>query len=238
MMSTAAPTRRPQFTDPRPTRRRRQRWAIALGIVVIAATTVWIVWFSSLLEVRDVRVLGAEGARADEVSTVASIPLGVPLARLDTAEAERALRQLPWVAAAEVRRGWPSEVVIAVETREPVAALASDPQRTAIDKDGVVFEAAEVLPKKLPKVTAEGAALPAAMQVLVTLPEDLSKRVVAVTATTLDDIDLSLRSGDTVRWGSADRGDVKAEVLRALLKRKADLYDVSAPELPTTFRLS
>jgi len=130
------------------------------------------------------------------------------------------------------------EVVIAVETREPVAALASDPQRTAIDKDGVVFEAAEVLPKKLPKVTAEGAALPAAMQVLVTLPEDLSKRVVAVTATTLDDIDLSLRSGDTVRWGSADRGDVKAEVLRALLKRKADLYDVSAPELPTTFRLS
>ncbi|MDA2987053.1 MAG: FtsQ-type POTRA domain-containing protein [Actinomycetota bacterium] len=105
MMSTAAPTRRPQFTDPRPTRRRRQRWAIALGIVVIVATTVWIVWFSSLLDVRDVRVLGAEGARADEVSTVASIPLGVPLARLDTAEAERALRQLPWVAAAEVRRG-------------------------------------------------------------------------------------------------------------------------------------
>ena len=28
----------------------------------------------------------------------------------------------------------------------------------------------------------------------------------------------------------------KAEVLRALLDRRADVYDVSAPELPTTFR--
>jgi hypothetical protein len=29
---------------------------------------------------------------------------------------------------------------------------------------------------------------------------------------------------------------MKAQVLRALLRRKADIYDVTAPELPTTFK--
>ena len=55
-------------------------------------------------------------------------------------------------------------------------------------------------------------------------------------ATGHDDIELTLRSGDRVRWGSADQPEVKAQVLRALMNRKADVYDVAAPELPTTFR--
>jgi cell division protein FtsQ len=73
--------------------------------------------------------------------------------------------------------------------------------------------------------------------VLQSLPPDLRDRVVSLSATTRDDVDLILRSGDEVRWGSADQAEMKAEVLRVLLKRKADMYDVSAPELPTTFRL-
>jgi len=60
--------------------------------------------------------------------------------------------------------------------------------------------------------------------------------LVSLTATTLDDVTLTLRSGDTVRWGSAEQPEFKAEVLHALMKRKADVYDVAAPELPTTFR--
>ena len=93
------------------------------------------------------------------------------------------------------------------------------------------------VPRRLPKVRAEGGALAAATSVVNGLPADLLKRVVSVSATTLDDIDLHLRSGDVVRWGSALDSETKAEVLQALLRRKADLYDVSAPELPTTFKL-
>jgi cell division protein FtsQ len=74
------------------------------------------------------------------------------------------------------------------------------------------------------------------MAVLASLPRNLSRRVVAASATSRDDVDLTFRSGDVVRWGSAERSEFKSEVLRALLRRKADLYDVSAPELPTTFR--
>lgn len=238
-MSATTPTRptRVDFSDPGPRRRRRVRVAVIAGLALLAVGVVWLVWFSSVLQVREVRVVGVEGMRAEEARTIAAVPLGIPLARLDTAASEERLRAVPWVASAEVRRGWPSEVVIAVTGREAVAALADDPGQQAIDGEGVVFTSTEPLPKKLPRIRAEGAALVAAVEVLQTLPPDLRDRVVTLTATTRDDVDLILRSGDEVRWGSADQPEMKAEVLRVLLKRKADMYDVSAPELPTTFRL-
>ncbi len=208
-----------------------------IGLCALAAVVVWLVWFSSVLSVRDVRVVGVTDERAAEVLSAAAVPTGVPLARLDAGAAEQRVRALPWVASAEVRRGWPTEAVIAVTLREPVAVLESDPRRQAVDADAVVFELDQVLPRKLPKIRAEGAALEAAVAVLQSLPDDIRDRVVTVVATTRDDVDLLLRSGDEVRWGNASQPEMKAEVLRVLLKRKADMYDVSAPELPTTFRL-
>jgi len=242
--------RRVDAVDPGPRRRRRIRLAIFAGVALIVIAAVWLVWFSPVLEVREVRVVGMEGARAQEVLAAAAVPTGVPLARIDTAAAERAVRELPWVAAAEVRRGWPSEVVLAVQTRVAMAVLAEGAaapgQATgpaagatlAIDGSGAVFESSDPLPRKLPRVRAQGPALAAAMEVVTGLPDDLLNRVVIVAATTRDDIDLTLRSGDVVRWGSAQDGEAKAEVLRVLLRRKADMYDVSAPELPTTFKFS
>ncbi len=232
------PSRRaPVQRRPRLSRRQR-RVLLVVGAAVIGVGVVWLVWFSSLLSVRDVRVAGVEGARAGEVLAVAGVPVGVPLARLDVTTAEQRVRDLPWVASVEIRRGWPSEAVVAVEPRTPVAALESDPRRSAVDASGVVFTVAEPLPRRFPRLRAEGPALEAAVAVLQSLPPDLRDRVVTVAATTRDDVDLFLRSGDEVRWGSVDQAEMKAEVLRALLTRKADMYDVSAPELPTTFRLN
>jgi cell division protein FtsQ len=37
-----------------------------------------------------------------------------------------------------------------------------------------------------------------------------------------------------VVWGSADDSGRKAEVLSVLMHRKAQVYDVSAPDLPVT----
>jgi cell division protein FtsQ len=227
-------TVRVDFGDRGHRRARRLRILGGVLLVVLAGVCVWLVWFSSVLSVKDVRVLGVEGGAAKSVLDAASVPVGVQLARVDTGQAQADVLRLPWVGSVEVRRGWPSEVVIAVVPRTPIAVVSTGQARRVVDAAGVVFEAAP-LPKGLPSVAAEGVGLAAAMGVLASLPVDISGRVVSLSATTRDDVDLRFRSGVTVHWGSVEQPELKAEVLRALLRRKADVYDVTAPELPTTF---
>ena len=215
--------------------RRRRRWRMALGVVavVLAVVAVWLVWFSSVLAVKVVRVVGADGPQGNAVLSAARVPLGIPIARVDADGAQASVLTLPWVSSAEIRRGWPNEIVIAVTSRTPIAVDAKS--NRAVDTEGVVFDAAGPLPKQLPKVDATGVGLTSAMGVLASLPPDLGVKVAALSATTRDDVDLVLRSGVKVHWGSADQGEFKVRVLRALLRQKKDVYDVTAPELPTTF---
>ena len=231
----AAPTPAPVLDSRRP-RRRWLRVALVVLTALVIAAAIWVVWFSSLLAAAQVRVIGVEGARVDAVLAAAAVPVGMPLARIDTVPAERAVLALPWVLDAEVRRGWPGEIVVAVTPRVPIAVMVDGAGRSGVDAEGAVFPAAGALPKGLPTVTADGVGLTASMAVLATLPPYLARKVVSVAATTRDDVELTLRSGDVVRWGSADQPELKAEVLRALMERKADVYDVAAPEVPTTFR--
>lgn len=220
--------------------RRRSRLRIVLAIVGLAVigAAVWAVWFSSLLAVQTVRVVGAQGAQADAVIAAASVPLGVPLARVDAAAANVRVLALPWVASVEVRRGWPHDVVIAVAPRVPLAMVVTPNGRRAVDAEGVPFTPVGVPVGNLPTVKGEGVGLETAMAVLSALPPDLAGRVATVSATTRDDADLVFKSGTTVHWGSAEQAEFKAEVLRALMRHKRDVYDVSAPELPTTFTAS
>jgi cell division protein FtsQ len=88
----------------------------------------------------------------------------------------------------------------------------------------------------LPTVTANGDALIAAMGAYSSLPTDLAGRVKAITATTRDNVDLALRGGALVHWGSAEKATEKAQVLRSLLRHRADIYDVTSPELPTMWK--
>jgi cell division protein FtsQ len=233
---TAPTVDRPRAASVLPPRRRRGRIVRVLLLVLAAAAVaviVWAVWFSRLFAVDQVRVIGVDGARADAVLAAAAIPTGVPLARLDTAPAERALAAVPWIASAEVRRGWPHEVVLAIVPRVPIAITT---QGRGVDAAGVAFDVDGAAPAGLPQVDASGASLPEAMAVIAELPADLARRVASVSATTIDDVTLHLRSGVLVRWGSSDQGPFKAQVLAALMRRPAQMYDVSAPEVPTTYR--
>ncbi len=233
--STSSPPYRHPVLAPR--RRRRRRIALGVVAVIAAAVTVWLVWFSPVFSVRSVRVVFVGGpaptGAAAAVVRHAGVPIGVPLVRVDAEAASAAVTALPWVRSVEIRRGWPAEVVLAVVPRVPVARFG---EARAVDADGVVFDPLDGLDRTLITITAEGEGVRAAVGALSSLPTDLSRRVVSVRASTRDDVEFVLRSGDIVRWGSAEDGERKASVLRALLTRKAQLYDVSAPGLPTTFR--
>jgi cell division protein FtsQ len=87
----------------------------------------------------------------------------------------------------------------------------------------------------MPLVTAPaGPAVESAMAVVAALPASLRATVASVTASTRDDVVLTLSDGVTVRWGSADRSDRKVAVLAGMLPVRAATYDVSAPDLPTS----
>jgi cell division protein FtsQ len=45
-------------------------------------------------------------------------------------------------------------------------------------------------------------------------------------------VQLALKGGKTVKWGSADESERKAAVLAALLTRPGKVYDVAAPDAP------
>lgn len=222
--------------DRRARRRRRVRIALVALAVVALAASVWAVGFSSLLAVKAVRVVGVDGDRAAQVLSAARVPVGVPLARVDTSAAQAKVASLPWIASVDVRRGWPNEIVLAVEPRTPIAVLVNADGRTALDAGGTAFDAAGASMDGLPVVRASGTGIEAATAVLASLPAQLATATVSVSATSRDDVDLHLKSGVLVHWGSAEQAAAKSEVLLALMRHKADVYDVSAPELPTTFR--
>jgi len=231
-------------------RRRLLVGGIAIGVSGGVALVVWLFWFSSLLAVSSVRAVGVEGAAANAVLSAADVPIGVPLARLDAAAASLAVRQLPWVASVEVRRGWPHDVVVAAVPKVAIATLSSG---ESVSADGSVYTlppgampvtttlvsgdaTASEVGATLPTVTAKDDALVAAMGAYSSLPADLAGRVKAITATTRDNVDLALRGGAVVHWGSAEQAIEKAQVLRSLLRHRADIYDVTSPELPTMWK--
>lgn len=223
------------LVDRRALRRRRLRRTGAIAVLLVLAATVWLVWFSPVLAVQRVQVVGVEGSAVDEIRALADIPLGVPIARVDTAAPLERVLTVPWLASAEVRRGWPAEVVVAVVPRVPVARTKVGDQWQGVDAQGVAFAPPAPLGKDLIELSGTGVALRAAVDVLESLPPELRSKVASVAATTRDDVEITLNSGSLVRWGSADEAEFKSQVLTALLGRRAEVYDVSAPELPTTF---
>lgn len=223
------------LVDRRARRRKRLRRTVAVIVLVALAATAWLVWFSPVLAVQRVEVVGVEGPAVDEIRALADIPLGMPIARVDTSAPLERVLTVPWLASAEVRRGWPAEVVIAVEPRVPVARTRAGETWQGVDAQGVAFVPPAPLGKELIELTGMGVALRAAVDVLESLPPEIRSKVASVEATTRDDVEITLKSGALVRWGSSDEAEFKSQVLTALLGRRAQVYDVSAPELPTTF---
>ncbi len=212
-----------------------RRWLLAGGAVVVLALAVYVVWFSPLLVVREVRVVGAVTVSADSVRQAAAVPDRVPLARADVAGIAARVGALPRVASVEVRRGWPDVLVLVVTERTPMAVVPLGGAFTYVDSTGARFGQVSVPPPGMVVVRPrDDDALSSALGVVQALPTDLRATVVSVAARTRDDVLLTLTSGAVVQWGSADRSDRKVVVLRSLLALHARRYDVSAPDLPTT----
>lgn len=221
--------------------RRRSRLVVVLTVLLLVGLGVgtgWLVLGSGALGVETVRVTGVSRLLPEQVVARAAIEPGTPLARLDTEAVVRRLSGLAPVRNVEVVRDWPRTVRIEVSERVPAAVQARGSSWVLVDRSGVAFDTVHRRPAGLPRVSApvhEGApALRATLDVLDALPAEVRRQVREVRAAGLESVTLRLSRGRSVMWGSTERGDRKAAVLAVLLSRKASVYDVSAPDTPTT----
>ncbi|ALG12851.1 cell division protein FtsQ/DivIB [Kibdelosporangium phytohabitans] len=235
----AARERRAKRELLRPTRRRAlvRRWMVLLIFVGVLAV-LYVVFFTPVLGARSVDVRGTQGLTPDEVRNVAAVEMGKPLVRLDTDEIAQRVATLPRVANVNVERSWPGTVEITVSEREPVAFAKLADGAHMIDPSGVVYAIVPQAPPGLPSVDVPtlgtgDAATRAVVDVLGKIPPQLKQQVVALSAKSAGNVQLTLTTGQVVKWGNANDSERKAMVLAALLTRPGKVYDVAAPELPT-----
>lgn len=239
------------MSDPRFDARRRggllDRWRRTLIIVfcvVLVGGIVWLGWFSALFAVRTVVIDGETTLTASQIRTEAEVPVGRPLARVDTVGIESRVASMERVQEVKVSRSWPSTIRIEVVERIPIAYAVLGDEIRALDRYGIAFRTFEKKPKDLLEVrvtigdprgrqqTLESAA--SVVEVIERKDPSLRKLVQFVSATSKDSIVLDLTEGRTVTWGSAGNVTRKLAVLKSLLTIKAKAYDVSAPDQPTT----
>ena len=224
-------------------RRRRSRarrvlavLAVVTGVAAVAGA-VWLVGWSDVTALEEVRVDGADGELASRVAQVAEAPVGEPLIRVDTDAMAARVRDLPELASVSVARSWPRTIVVSVTPRVAAAAIPDGDTWWLVDVTGLLFGETSEQPANLPvldaPVDADAEATRAAgAAVLDGLPSTVRDLVGAVGAESEADVRLELVDGATVRWGGPELADRKAEVLLTLLDQEGSTYDVSAPERP------
>ena len=221
--------------------RRWLTWRPVLSVLLVLALlagAVWLVFFSAVLAVKVVEVDGARSLGDAEVRAVAAVPKGEPLARVDLDAIRARVQALAVVRSAEVTRQWPDSIRITLEERVAIAVVELGGRLRGMDEEGVVFRDYTQAPGDLPRVRTSSEtgtdALREAAQVVSALPGDLAARIDFVSVATIDQIELTLRDGRTVMWGSAEDSEQKAAVLVRLLEQPAKHYDVSVPGNATT----
>ena len=207
-----------------------------LGVAILAGMA-WALLGPRLLVVRSVKVIGAGRAvSAAQVLAAAHVPDGLPLIRVDTGAIARQVEQIRQVQDAEVSKDWPSTVVITVQPRTPVFAVAAPGGYALVDRFGVsVSDVAgqpglPLLSVGFGVVTLRGnPAVQAAATVLTELPPRVARKVRGVTAISASDVSVKLANGAVVVWGNTANASMKAKELTLLMRRNARTYDVSSP---------
>lgn len=235
-----------RFVDRRRTERwhRLRRWLIAILLVVVVGGFVWVLWFSTVLGVKHVKVEGLETLKAAAITNKAAVEKGKPLVRLDAPSIEARVASLERVERVEVKRSWPNTVTIEVTERHAVAWIQVSGTIRGLDRFGVDFRDFSKAPKGLIEVRVstfdaskrQDALVEAAKVIGIIRADDpaLDKIIKHVNVASKDSVELVLSKNRIVRWGSAARSTEKLAVLKPLLDIKARTYDVTAPEQPTT----
>lgn len=234
----AGPRRAARARADRAVRRSRRLVRLGQGLLLLVplAALAWVLLGSSWLAVDRVVVTGLGRLSEAQVQAAVDVEPGTPLARVDTGDVAEAVRALPPVAAVEVERSWPGTLRVVVSERVVVAGVQRDGEVVLVDAEGVGFASERALPPGVVRLEVEDArpgdaTTRAALAVTGALPQDLRRRVLAVSAETPDTVELRLEGDQRVVWGAPGEDDAKAAAALALLETPGGVVDVSTPGL-------
>jgi cell division protein FtsQ len=208
---------------------------VALALV---AAGVWLVEFSPVLVTRSVRVEGVPKAQVAKVLERAAVPMGRPLAKVDTDVIARRVIATAVLAKVTVSRSYPSTIVISASLRVPVLAVKNPQgQVQVVDAQGIAYATVSKEPKGVPLVnTLESPSSAESMRAALTVLKALSpaQRTHVSKVSVLGPNMVTFRlSGVSIVWGDGSEPQLKVKVVTALLRQKdVETIDVSAPRSP------
>lgn len=234
------------FPEPKGKRKRRLLlWTLSIVTAFVAVLIAGAI-YSPVLAVRTITVDGTKLLTPEAVQKALLGVEGKPLPQVSEQEVNELLKPLIQVRSATVEARPPSELLVHVNERVPVALLKQGDSFVMVDVDGVQLGATQDQSAvALPLIDAGAGAtntglFKAIAAVLNTLPADVLARMSTASAASADAVELKLVDGKTVVWGNAEDKELKAKALEALLKMPSDpkvpvnVYDVSVPRHPFT----
>ena len=219
-------------------RRRRMLWIGAAASVLIVVLTTLAAAYSPLFGVERVTVVGTSLLDAATVEAALADQVGAPLPLVDESAVKAALVAFPLVQSYSLEARPPHELVVRIVERLPIGLVESRAGYTLVDAAGVALSTTETPEPGRPVLTVRGGtdsrAFRAVGQVMRTLPAGIRDQVTAISASTADDVTLTLGGAECdVVWGSAEDSAMKALVLEKVMQQRppdtVQAYDVSSP---------
>lgn len=137
----------------------RRRWLAAIVLAAVTGSIAAVLLAAGTFEVDRIDFSGLHRVSYDEAYQTAGVRPGDFMGTLDTGQAERSLKDLPWVADARVRRRWPATVEVDVVERVGAAiALAAPDSWVLTDIEGRILTSPLAVPPELPRLSGIAAA--------------------------------------------------------------------------------
>lgn len=234
-------------SDPSPAReggRRRALHRLALVLAVIGlAVGGWLLLRSPLLQVQEVKVVGAEKLDAATLAAASGLE-GENILFADTGKAKERLSQVAMIKDLSIERRWPGEMVIKVKERQPWGYWQVKEQIYVIDDEGFVLdndqpgEGAPTIVQLdserqwLPGERVEVHAVDLARQLMESAPRSLGRSVVGLEYSDRSGLTVVLEGGLRATFGDDRDLDYKISALYVLLeKARRDGREVHAVDL-------
>ncbi len=230
------------------TRRRSRRFFAVMTIALLALMAVGITR-SPLLDVDEIRIIGATTTGPNALRAVAGIEPGTALVGLDLASAEQRLLAMPEVASVTSTRSWDGLVTLEVVERRRVANIVTAEGTLVVAEDGMVVALDDAADPMLPSIAGAmftspvGALVPIELTdgiaTAAALPSDIA-RVTDHIRVGSASVSLVFVGGGMAEMGDARDLEAKFDAVRAFIAQVnlgcLETLDVRAPSVPVLAR--